>query len=114
VRVAALGLTWVAATAGFGSALLSRAGTRTGRAPKPDAGLRATGTVPVDRGGVPVWQTPTPIGGIVAARRPMPVPPPRSRARRPQVARRLPPSAACTAAQGGFRMTSRATASVRS
>jgi hypothetical protein len=77
VRVAALGLTWVAATAGFGAALLSRAGTRTGVAPKPDVGHRATGAAPVDRGGVPVWQTPTPIGGIVAARRPTAVPPPR-------------------------------------
>lgn len=76
VRVAALGLTWVAATAGFGAALLSRAGTRTG-APTDRVGRGAVGTVPVERDGVPVWQTPTPIGGIVAARRPTAVPPAR-------------------------------------
>lgn len=78
VRTAALGLTWVAATAGFGAALLSRAGTHTaGRAgqARPLAGRGATGAVPAEREGVPVWQTPTPIGGIVAARRPTPVPP---------------------------------------
>ncbi|MDF1501603.1 polymer-forming cytoskeletal protein [Roseisolibacter sp. H3M3-2] len=77
VRVAALGLTWVAATAGFGAALLSRAGTHTGGTPAGGAGRRAVGTVPAERDGVPVWQTPTPIGGIVAARRPTAVPPPR-------------------------------------
>ncbi|WP_284352406.1 hypothetical protein [Roseisolibacter agri] len=78
VRMAAIGLTWVAATAGLGAALLSRAGTRTaGRATpaRAAAGRGATGAVPVERDGVPVWQTPTPIGGIVAARRPTPVPP---------------------------------------
>jgi hypothetical protein len=77
VRMAALGLTWVAATAGFGAALLSRAGTQTaGRGtPARAAGRGNVGTVPVERDGVPVWQTPTPIGGIVAARRPTPVPP---------------------------------------
>jgi hypothetical protein len=75
VRAAALGLTWVAATAGFGAALLSRAGTRAAGASPAAARRGATGTVPVERDGVPVWQTPTPIGGIVAARRPTAVPP---------------------------------------
>lgn len=65
VRSAALGLTWVAATAGFGAALLSRAGTAQLRRPA----RREPDLAPVDRGGVPVWQTPTPITGIVAARR---------------------------------------------
>jgi hypothetical protein len=75
LRVVALGLTWVAVTAGFGATLLSRAGTRApGRiAPRP-SGRSAVGTMPVEREGVPVWQTPTPIGGIVAARRPTAVP----------------------------------------
>jgi hypothetical protein len=31
-----------------------------------------------DRGNIPPWQTPTPITGVVAARRPKPVPPPPS------------------------------------
>lgn len=58
----ALTLTWVAVTAGFGAALQSRGGTR--RAvpeelePEPEEELS--------------WQTPTPIGGVVAARRPTP------------------------------------------
>jgi hypothetical protein len=61
LRAAAVALTWVAVTAGFGAALRSRAGTRTGRL---SAALAA------DRGGVPAWQTPTPVAGVVAARRP--------------------------------------------
>jgi hypothetical protein len=73
VRAAALGLTWVAVTAGFGAALLSWAGTRGPRRGR-DAAV-ATGAVPTDRSGVPVWQTPTPIAGVVAARRPAPPPP---------------------------------------
>lgn len=72
LRAAALAVTWVAGTAGFGAALLSRAGTRTpGRAA---AAASAVGTVPVERNGVPVWQTPTPVSGIVAARHPTPAP----------------------------------------
>lgn len=66
VRTAALAVTWLAVTAGFGAALLSRGGTRAGHralAP-PAAGDDA-------RSGVPVWQTPTPISGVVAARRPV-------------------------------------------
>ena len=75
LRMVALGVTWVAVTAGFGATLLSRAGTRTpGRsAPRKD-GRSAVGTIPVEREGIPVWQTPTPIGGIVAARRPTAIP----------------------------------------
>jgi hypothetical protein len=65
-RAAALAVTWLAVTAGFGAALLSRGrrrAVRPGRA--ADAGSDARG------GGVPVWQTPTPIAGVVAARRPL-------------------------------------------
>ncbi len=60
VRLLALAATFVAATAGFGAAILSRGGTRrdasvvTAPAPASDAG----------------WQTPTPVAGVVAARRP--------------------------------------------
>jgi hypothetical protein len=73
VRAVALSLTWVAVTAGLGAALLSRAGTQ-GPRRGADAAV-ATGAVPTDRSGVPVWQTPTPVSGIVAARRPVPSPP---------------------------------------
>lgn len=73
VRAAAVALTWLAVTAGFGAALRSRAGTRGGRA-RDSAGATAGGD---GRGGVPVWQTPTPITGVVAARRPAPASAPR-------------------------------------
>jgi len=60
LRALALTLTWVALTAGFGATLQSRAGTlRTPTVreePEPEEELS--------------WQTPTPIGGVVAARRP--------------------------------------------
>lgn len=60
LRGLAMVVTWVAATAGFGAAILSRAGTRRDvSAPAPAA--------PVDQIG---WQTPTPVTGVAAARRP--------------------------------------------
>lgn len=58
VRAAALAVTWTAMTLGLGSALLSRAGTHR---------LVATGVRPVE---LASWQTPTPLTGVVAARRP--------------------------------------------
>jgi hypothetical protein len=58
VRAAALAMTWVAVTLGFGAALLSRAGTHR---------RVATGAPPVE---LASWQTPTPLTGVVAARRP--------------------------------------------
>lgn len=57
VRAAALAMTWVAVTLGFGAALLSRAGTSR----RVAAGVR-----PVE---LASWQTPTPLTGVVAARR---------------------------------------------
>ncbi|MDP1891074.1 MAG: polymer-forming cytoskeletal protein [Gemmatimonadaceae bacterium] len=66
-RIVAVAITWVAASAGLGAALMARGGVRrvyvhVGRATaSPEA-----------------WQTPTPIGGIVAARRPTPTPTPSS------------------------------------
>jgi hypothetical protein len=57
VRAAALAMTWAAMTLGFGAALLSRAGTHR----KVVAGTR-----PVE---LASWQTPTPLTGVVAARR---------------------------------------------
>ena len=58
VRAAALAMTWVAVTLGFGAALLSRAGTHR---------RVATGARPVE---LASWQTPTPLTGVAAARRP--------------------------------------------
>jgi hypothetical protein len=58
VRAAAFAMTWVAVTLGFGAALLSRAGTHR---------RVATGARPVE---LASWQTPTPLTGVVAARRP--------------------------------------------
>ncbi len=57
VRAAALAMTWAAVTLGFGAALLSRAGTHR---------RVAAGTPRVK---LASWQTPTPLTGVVAARR---------------------------------------------
>jgi hypothetical protein len=59
LRLIALAVTWVAATAGFGAAILSRGGTHR------DAAKKA----PVDESAS--WQTPTPITGVAAARKPL-------------------------------------------
>lgn len=59
LRMIALAVTWVAATAGFGAAILSRGGTHR------DAAKKA----PVDESAS--WQTPTPITGVAAARKPV-------------------------------------------
>jgi hypothetical protein len=58
VRAAALAATWAAMTLGLGAAILSRAGTHR---------RVAAGTRPVE---LASWQTPTPLTGVVAARRP--------------------------------------------
>lgn len=63
LRISAFAVTWVAATAGLGAALLSRAGAGTRRdADRPSPPLQG-------------WQTPTPISGVAAARRPIPARP---------------------------------------
>lgn len=64
VRTAAIGITWAAATAGLGGAILSRAGSGTNR--------RATPPIQPSNAG---WQTPTPVAGIATARRPIPARP---------------------------------------
>jgi hypothetical protein len=68
LRLVSAALTWVAVTVGFGATLLSRGGTR----------LAATHTIeaPVPEDEVS-WQTPTPVSGVAAARRPTPAPRPR-------------------------------------
>ena len=63
VRVAAVAITWVAATSGLGAAILSRAGTGR-RKPEPATPAQMQG-----------WQTPTPVAGVAAARRPIPARP---------------------------------------
>jgi hypothetical protein len=68
LRALAVAITYAAATAGFGAAILSRGGTRRDAAkPVPVADEMA------------VWQTPTPVTGVVAARRPTPAGAPRQR-----------------------------------
>jgi hypothetical protein len=62
VRAAALAVTWVAVTAGFGAVLLSRGGVRRPSAPEAERALATPG-----------WQTPTPVSGVAAARRPTPL-----------------------------------------
>lgn len=59
LRMIALAVTWVAATAGFGAAILSRGGTNR------DAAQKAI----IDESAA--WQTPTPITGVAAARKPV-------------------------------------------
>lgn len=63
LRGVALAVSWVAVTVGLGAAMLSRAGTRHlgGR-----AGAGTTRPAPNDL----AWQTPTPVTGVTAARRP--------------------------------------------
>ena len=58
VRAAALAATWAAMTLGLGSAIISRAGTHR---------KTIVGAKPVE---LASWQTPTPLTGVVAARRP--------------------------------------------
>jgi hypothetical protein len=59
VRLAAFAATWAGATVGLGAALLSRAGSR-----RTVRETLAAVAAPAS------WQTPTPVGGVVAARRP--------------------------------------------
>lgn len=63
LRGVAFAVTWVAMSAGFGAALLSRAGTRR------DVGRAAPSPGPEEE--EISWQTPTPMGGVTAARRPV-------------------------------------------
>lgn len=60
-RMVAVAITWVAATAGLGAAIISRGGVRRATAP---AAQRALNTAS--------WATPTPVAGVTAARRPTP------------------------------------------
>ena len=63
VRLVALAVTWVALTVGFGAVILSRFGSRR-------RAVQSTPAIPLDEIS---WQTPTPVSGVAAARRPTPV-----------------------------------------
>jgi hypothetical protein len=64
MRIVALLITWVAATVGLGATIVSRGGTADVDEPAP----------PVTRTAELEWQTPTPVAGVAAARRPTPAP----------------------------------------
>ena len=61
-RGVAISVTWVAATAGFGAAIASRGGALR---------RRPAAVAPTTSGGDLSWQTPTPVRGVAAARRPV-------------------------------------------
>ena len=69
LRVCATIITWVAITAGAGAVILSRAGTRRAVVPAPPTEIEDSRS----------WETPTPVSGVVAARRPTPAPMPELR-----------------------------------
>ena len=61
-RTVAIVVTWVACSAGLGAALISRGGVRRLPAPVARRAMASAG-----------WQTPTPVAGVTAARRPTPL-----------------------------------------
>ena len=63
-RLVAVALSWAAATVGLGAVVKSRAGI-----------VRFRFETTTSEVAVPAWQTPTPVQGVVAARRPVPTPP---------------------------------------
>lgn len=64
LRIIAAIITWVAVTAGAGAVILSRGGTR----------REAHTTTKTEIEDSHSWETPTPVSGVVAARRPTPAP----------------------------------------
>lgn len=60
-RMVAVAVTWVAATAGLGAAVVSRGGMRRATTPAAQRALNTSS-----------WATPTPVAGVTAARRPTP------------------------------------------
>ena len=71
LRLLAFLSTWIAATVGLGATILTRAGTRTAVSPPRVAPPTVTEEY--------AWQTPTPVSGVAAARRPTPAPRPSER-----------------------------------
>jgi len=70
LRLLAFLSTWIAATIGLGATIITRAGTRVATRMPPIA------PPPVEEY---AWQTPTPVSGVAAARRPTPAPRPSER-----------------------------------
>jgi hypothetical protein len=68
LKLVAVVVTWLAVTIGFGAVIISRAGTR-----RPSEAARAL-EEPIEEDYS--WQTPTPVTGVAAARRPTPTRPP--------------------------------------
>jgi hypothetical protein len=72
VRILAIGSTGAAIAAGLGATLLSRGGSRPLRSTAP---TRPTGGAPRPEpsplGDLPAWQTPTPVSGVAAVKRPV-------------------------------------------
>ncbi|HJU65246.1 MAG TPA: polymer-forming cytoskeletal protein [Gemmatimonadaceae bacterium] len=68
LKLVAAVVTWLAVTVGFGAVILSRAGTRRPKEPALDH----EAILEEDYS----WQTPTPVSGVAAARRPTPARPP--------------------------------------
>lgn len=66
LRGVAFSVSWVAVTVGLGAAILSRAGTK-----RLDARQRAGGSARRPAPEDLTWQTPTPVAGVAAARRPV-------------------------------------------
>jgi hypothetical protein len=71
LRLLAFLSTWIAATVGLGATILTRAGTRSAISPPRVAPPTITEEY--------AWQTPTPVSGVAAARRPTPAPRPSER-----------------------------------
>jgi hypothetical protein len=69
VRLCAAAITWVALTVGFGAALLTRGGTR-----EPSGIVPPAPPAPLEEDASYTWDTPTPVSGVAAARRPTPYP----------------------------------------
>jgi hypothetical protein len=65
LRLLAFLSTWIAATVGLGATIITRGGTRSSTSPPRVA------VPPVEEY---AWQTPTPVSGVAAARRPTPAP----------------------------------------
>jgi hypothetical protein len=77
-RVIAFAATWAAATVGLGATLLTRAGTSTAKRPvfapvRTPPLVESAGAVAAPAQSQ--WETPTPVSGVVAARRPTSVKP---------------------------------------
>jgi hypothetical protein len=67
LRLLAFLSTWIAATVGLGATIITRGGTRSSISPPRVAAPPAEESA---------WQTPTPVSGVAAARRPTPAPRP--------------------------------------